>query len=77
MLRIWELKYSDNKNEEASEEEVSWFLVHEGCLKTTAGKRKMFVLSFHPNNGNVVFVLCSHNLNNTKRAGWRYIDHLK
>lgn len=68
VLRVWELKYSDNKNEEAAEEEVSWFLVHEGCLKMTAVNRKMFGLSFHRNNGNVVFVLCNYNRNNTKRA---------
>ncbi|EXC08237.1 hypothetical protein L484_012691 [Morus notabilis] len=54
VLKVWELN-------DASEKEVPWLLMHEVSIKQTLENTNMSVLSFHPNNGDVIFVLCGHN----------------
>ncbi|PON67622.1 hypothetical protein TorRG33x02_264110, partial [Trema orientale] len=53
VFKVWELKNWEG-------ESPSWDLVYN--LKLNSSERKMFVLSFHPNNTNVVFLLCGNNV---------------
>ncbi|PON51495.1 Aspartate decarboxylase [Parasponia andersonii] len=51
VFRVWEMKNNDNNC-------PSWVLVYN--LKLNCSESKMFVLSFHPNHTNVVFLLRGH-----------------
>ncbi|PON60512.1 F-box family protein, partial [Trema orientale] len=53
VFRVWELKNHHS-------ESPSWVLVYN--LKLRSSENELFVLSFHPNNTNVVFLLCGNNV---------------
>ena len=53
VFRVWELKNHDSESQ-------SWVLVYN--LKLKSSKRMRYVLCFHPNNTNIVFLLCDNDI---------------
>ncbi|PON92001.1 F-box domain containing protein [Trema orientale] len=53
VFTVWELKNCDS-------ESPSWVLVYN--LKLNYSKNRVFMLSFHPNNTDVVFLLCGNDI---------------
>ncbi|PON35049.1 hypothetical protein PanWU01x14_339330 [Parasponia andersonii] len=77
VLKVWELNHNSNDNF------VHWLLVHEVRLKRNLNRtNRMFMAAFHPNNGDVIFVFCDHDLYRYKIGEGKYkkvgqLPHLK
>ena len=58
VLKLWELNYGNGSSDQYVSTKLKfWVLVHQVRLKAEVGTNWMYVLSFHPDDGNVIFLL--------------------
>lgn len=58
-LKVWELIYNEDYNNGGDNSSTSWLLVHDVKVdkEKTEGGQKLHVIAFHPENGDVIFLL--------------------